>query len=312
VRLILTIIFLLGSLTLAQAETLWTHWIGGTLVPPFVSGTVNGQAITFSGTGTILSAQSGLPGQPVYWTPQATYTGGPVTNPPITSDVIRLVGPGTYTITFAQPVTNPVMAVLSLGGIAPASFDFGIQPFTILTSGPGFFGAVRQPLAQVGNVLSGWEAYGVIQFAGTLTTLTFTMPVAENWTGFTIGVPVGLVPPIPEPPSSPALVNAELRWDYTATDELSLVNGGFRLYEGLGLACDLPDPLPTQIESLLPAASRAYNRIAIPAGSDRACYEISAFNDVGESARSNRASVMVVELVPAQPTGVTITSLVGP
>ena len=108
------------------------------------------------------------------------------------------------------------------------------------------------------------------------------------------------------------LVNAELRWDYTAVDELNLVNGGFRLYEGLGLVCDLPDPLATQIESLLPPTSRTYNRIAIPAGSDRACYEISAFNDVGESARSNRASVMVVELVPAMPTGVTITSLVGP
>ena len=308
-RLILTIIFLLGSLTLARAETLWTHWTDGTLVPPHVNGLLNGQAITFDGTGPILDAYSGLPGQQNYWQAfPATYSGGPVTNAPATSDAIRIQGPGTYTITFGQPVTDPVMGILSLGGNATVTLDFGAQPVILLKTGPGFW-AVGKPLVIVGNTIVGTEGNGLVQFPGTFASLTFSANVLENWWGFTIGVPPAFVPP---PPSGPALVNAELRWDYTAVDELNLVNGGFRLYEGLGLACDLPDPLPTQIESLLPAASRAYNRIAIPAGSDRACYEISAFNDVGESARSNRASVMVVELVPAQPTGVTITSLVGP
>lgn len=309
--LILALTAILPGVTHAQAVSHdWTNWISGTISPPFVTGTVNGQVITFSGTGTILSAQTGLTGQPMYWTPSTTYIGGSVTNPPVTSDVIRLVGPGTYTITFAQPVTNPVMAVLSLGGIAVMNFDFGAQPFTILNTGPGSFAPVRLPLTQVGNVLSGWEAYGVIQFAGTLTTLTFTMPVAENWTGFTIGVPVTVVPVVVEPPvvvPPPAPTGTvNLAWDLVvATPEMPI--DANRIYRGFDTACTAVAPLTELVGSTV-YPTTVFTDANIPLVGIRVCYEATSVNIVGESAHSNRANALIGKLLPTSPLNLRVTS----
>jgi len=39
-----------------------------------------------------------------------------------------------------------------------------------------------------GNILRGTEGYGVIQFSGTFSTLSFKVPTAEYWSAFTVGL----------------------------------------------------------------------------------------------------------------------------
>ncbi len=73
-----------------------------------------------------------------------------------------------------------------------AQFVFN-QAFTIQSGGPNaeYGGAT---ITAVGNTISGLEGNGVIQFNGSLTSISWTNPVAENWYGFTVGVPVAAIP----------------------------------------------------------------------------------------------------------------------
>jgi hypothetical protein len=169
----------------------WADLTSSTLVPARVVGTLSGAALVFDSTGPILAPQLGTAGEVNFFKnfPQ-TYTVSPVvTNSPGTADAIRITGPGTHTITFAQPVTNPIMAILSLGGIGTVNLNFGTQPVVLLKTGPGNWGTGR-PLTVLGTVVSGFEGNGLLQFPGTMTTLTFTSDLPENWWGFTIGVPI--------------------------------------------------------------------------------------------------------------------------
>jgi hypothetical protein len=43
-------------------------------------------------------------------------------------------------------------------------------------------------LSQTGNALTGTEGDGVIQFSGTCSSIRFTDPIYENYSGFTLGV----------------------------------------------------------------------------------------------------------------------------
>jgi hypothetical protein len=45
------------------------------------------------------------------------------------------------------------------------------------------------------NILSGNEGNGTIQFLGTFTSISFTVPTNESWHGFTVGVQQVPVPP---------------------------------------------------------------------------------------------------------------------
>ena len=88
---------------------------------------------------------------------------------------------------------NPVLAIWSLGQPSvPAQFVFG-QSFTIQSGGSNAeFGG--STITALGNTVSGNEGNGVIQFNGTLTSITWSNPMLENWYGFTVGVPVAAVP----------------------------------------------------------------------------------------------------------------------
>jgi PEP-CTERM motif len=184
----------------ASAETTWTDWtsaIGG--VPASVSGSLNGVAVSYSGEAdsTVLNGTSTI------WAPNTSFTGGTVTTSPSTvRDAIFLNGnfTGTNTITFASPLVNPVLAIWSLGqpGLE-ASFIFNATP-TFEAGGPNSqFGGL--PITVSGNTVSGREGNGVVQFAGTLSSISWTNTF-ENFYGFTIGVngPSGPTPgPSPEP-----------------------------------------------------------------------------------------------------------------
>jgi hypothetical protein len=61
------------------------------------------------------------------------------------------------------------------------------SPFTIVSQGAGYWG--NGPLTQLpGNVLQGEEGHGTIQFLGTYSTFSWTVPNPETWHGFTFGI----------------------------------------------------------------------------------------------------------------------------
>jgi hypothetical protein len=127
-------------------------------------------------------------GTSAIWLPNSSFIGGTVTTSPSTvGDAIFLNGSftGTNTITFNSPVVNPVFAIWSLGqpGFS-ASFTFNQTP-TLEAGGPNSqFGG--QSITVLGNVVSGSEGNGVVQFTGTFTTLSWTNTF-ENFYAFTVG-----------------------------------------------------------------------------------------------------------------------------
>jgi hypothetical protein len=177
----------------------WADWIKadldsgtpaiveGTMSPP--SGTVR---VSYVGEVTFAQTSSGTD----YWIPPATYTSATVPDPPPGPGIIALVG-GTQqvdTLTFSPPVTDLVFAVASLGngysGVT-ATYNFD-APFTILSSGPGYYGPGTLTESDAG-ALVGREGYGVVRFNGALSHIRWTVPTGEdpdagNWGGFTIGI----------------------------------------------------------------------------------------------------------------------------
>ena len=190
----------------ALADTVtWTHWTADT---PGAPGTATGTIALGSGiTVNYAGETNGLLLNYPSFNPAATFSGGTVGNaPPSAFNSVQLTGGGTYTetITFSSALTNPVMAIWSLGqpGLA-ASFNFtSSEPFTVQAGGPSSeYGGTS--ITKSGNSVLGSEGNGVIQFTGTFSELTFTTPGYENYYAFTFGAHAlgdGNPPPaVPEP-----------------------------------------------------------------------------------------------------------------
>jgi hypothetical protein len=137
--------------------------------------------------GNLFGAQTS--GGTNYWIPSTPYISAQVSNPPPTPDILQLAGGQnqTYTVTLSQPIKDPIMAIVSLGSPAISiTYNFN-SPFTIVSQGAGFWG--NGPLTQLpGNILSGAEGHGTIQFIGTFSTFSWTVPTTETWHGFTFGI----------------------------------------------------------------------------------------------------------------------------
>ena len=191
------LILVMGMAGLSFGGTVdWASWTSSG--SSTASGTIGSVGVTY--TGELAFAQINNTG--TYYYTDATkiavgapYTSATVANLPPTSDIIAIVGDGTTnTISFSRPVTNPVMAIVSLGQPSlHTSYNFD-QPFTILSDGPGWWGSPGTLLNPSGNVLQGIEGDGTIQFIGTYSTITWTGSDGEYWNGFTVGVPVPLPP----------------------------------------------------------------------------------------------------------------------
>lgn len=184
-----------GDAGAPSPKVYWAKWSGGdagatgnaqgTISPP--SGDIT---VTYDGQLTALqtSAATLLAGND--WTPASTYTSATVADGPPDPGILELTG-GTdapCTVTFSRAVTNPVMAIFSLGDFSlnvTASYEF-VQPFVILSSGPGIYGLAGS-FTESGQVLSGHEGNGVIQLTGTFTSIQFKNPVSEYYSGITVG-----------------------------------------------------------------------------------------------------------------------------
>ena len=294
----------------AQAQILWADWqsqTGGARADGVVG------TIAVSVTGPLSPTPLlGPESEPNYWaafpSSYAAPTAG-VPTAPTARDMIRVSGgatPTVYTLTFSQPVTNPVMAIASLGAPpTPTRFDFGSQPVVLLHQGPGAWGAGT--LTQIGNSLEGREGNGVIRLSGTMTQIVMTMPTPEVWTGFTVGIEASgsPVPPVANPG-----VAVGLSWDYP--NPIPAESGmplGFRLYRDLGDGpCADVAPL-SDLVGEAPAAARSYHDRTISVMRGTVCYEVSAYNEAGESAHSNRAAVQVEALIPAMPGTITVQAM---
>ena len=172
----------------------WNAW-SNTFTTSATSGSATGTAgsvgVTYSGE--LENLFLGYPS----WGPAGTFNGGTISNAPSPSDgIVQLFGGGAVvdTITFSHPVTNPVMAIWSLGqGGIDASFQFRDEPFAVESGGPSNEYA-GQSITKSGDAVFGIEGNGTIQFFGTYSQITWTNPVFENWYGFDVGVQA-----VPEP-----------------------------------------------------------------------------------------------------------------
>ncbi len=194
-------IFMLIAIIVAApafAQTVWTDWTGYTAGAPGVVGTLNGVGVTYTGQ---VTSNTNINGTATNWSPDSSFIGGTVTTSPSTvGDIIGIdgtgIGAGTGTITFASSIIDPVFAIWSLGqpGIL-ASFTFSLTP-TLEAGGPNSqYGG--SAITVSGNVVSGNEGNGVVQFTGAYTTFSWTN-TPENWYGFTVGTAHG-VSTVPEP-----------------------------------------------------------------------------------------------------------------
>lgn len=177
----------------AQAQsTAWTDWtqetastMTGTLA--LASGNVK---VKFSGP-QIYFTQLGEATDRDYWI-AGTPDPYAVTGRPVGTDIIGFTGgTGTvkYKVTFSKPVTNPVLAILSLGQVgSPARYVFSQTP-TLVSSGVGYYGGCADCLKVNKRTVTGTEGHGVVQFIGSFQTLSWTEPDYENWHGISVGAP---------------------------------------------------------------------------------------------------------------------------
>lgn len=150
---------------------------------------------------------------------RSPYTSDVVANIPTGTDIIALQFAGTQTLTFSEPVANPVFAYVSLNGNG-YGFD---QDFEILSfadpAAPqfndcGFFGcgASTKKVVTVGGVTEyqlverfprpvvnaiNNEPHGVIRFLGTFSSVSWRSLSNEFWNGFTVGI-LGTAKEVPD------------------------------------------------------------------------------------------------------------------
>lgn len=193
---------LVWSAEASAATYRWVEWSAANTAAGTASGAIpveNGAVtVTFAATypnasaGTLYGAQTGGTGATNYWLPLTTFQSAQVANAPSLPDILQLSGGQgqIYTVTLSEPIVNPVMGITSLGqGGNPITYDFD-SPFTIVSQGPSaVYGGTDTSLTQeAGDVLRGAEGSGVIQFQGTFSTFSWTVPNPETWHGFTFGI----------------------------------------------------------------------------------------------------------------------------
>jgi hypothetical protein len=174
----------------------WAAWLTAD------AGTVSGVLSLPSGpvlvtySGDLTAAQTGTGNND--FLPASTFTSPTVPNAPPGPDMIEVSGitARTETMTFSEPVTNPVLAIYNLGtAFANETAAIYFQaPITVLSSGvnaggAGYWG--NEMLTAVDGGVSGVGANGVVEIEGTFTSVQWTNPSDTpyaSWTGLTIGV----------------------------------------------------------------------------------------------------------------------------
>ena len=170
----------LGSVALLGMQTAsagWIDWASATQGTMDIAGTSVG--VTLSGTtpngfvnGDYYYNNSSTGGTSV----SGTYLGlAP-------SDMIRVVGPSSFTLSFDQAVTDLSMALVSVGqpGL-PVTYDFN-DSFTASAAGNNYWNTGSYTIN--GDDFIGREYNGVLSFSGSFSSISFSTNPGENWHGF--------------------------------------------------------------------------------------------------------------------------------
>jgi hypothetical protein len=200
---------LLAPVTL-QAQT-WTNWTAATCGSSGSwTGSIGTTVVTYSGAciGGQLSNGTGTD----YYSPQGPYTVAGYTLPDAGNNYgfIQFEQPYSGSLTFSTPVTNPILAFISLGnpglgvtftftqpgGAAQAIYvlsdDHCAGPGGVPPADPAYFscGSYTTGSTDGGtttNTLTGSEYSGLVELQGTFTSVNFTSATDEYWYGFTVG-----------------------------------------------------------------------------------------------------------------------------
>ena len=152
-----------------------------------VNGLLLGNNVQFVGEYAFAQTTGGVN----FFVPSEPYVGFEVSNPPPDPDIVALSAAGQRTLNFSQAVSDLVFAYVSIN---QNSYTFN-HDFNLLSNDTGYWGSGA--VSKVNNNNGSWslvtlssEPHGVIQFPGTLTTLTWDVANNEYWNGFTVGTPV--------------------------------------------------------------------------------------------------------------------------
>jgi hypothetical protein len=190
-RFLLAVLLCAALYAPALGSTIWTQFNNVDLPSGTVTGTLAGTTVTYTSTDLNWAQINNLGTNwwlcgasvcPAYFAPGIT--------PPNTVDMISINGGNVlHTISFSSPVTNPVMAFISLGQPSVFTTYYFDQPFTILQDGPGWWGGPGTLQLVSGNGLQGIEGDGLAQFNGTFSQISWTGANGEYWNGFNVGAP---------------------------------------------------------------------------------------------------------------------------
>ena len=184
-------LLMLSSVGTAQT-VFWADYVTGTSgANGSASGTVGDKQLSYGGD--VWDLQTGIGTN--YWTEGTPkpYTGNPlVENAPPAAEMIsvaRAGGPNSFLL--SGSVYSPVVAIMSLGAPGgPVTYTFD-RPFTVLSSGQGYWGSGTYSLVG-SNAITGREFNGVLQFPGLISSLSWTVDVAESSSGGFAGITVGI------------------------------------------------------------------------------------------------------------------------
>ncbi len=197
----------------------------------------------YTNNGVNIGGISGFPYHNWFSSTPSAYESPYVLNHPTFDDDIIALGGGqesghplsSYVITFTPAVSDPALAIMSLGaGGNEAVYDFD-RSFELVSQGTGRFGGGSTSLTiGAGETLHGREGNGTIRFLGSFSTFSWTVPDGEIWHGFTIGVR-GLADPNADTDGD-GVPDVSDNCPATANSSQSDSDG-----DGIGNACDSAD-----------------------------------------------------------------------
>ncbi len=207
-KLLLATATLVATFNVSAVPYYYTDWVsvnpgGGTasgIITPSSGSAVN---VTFEALASDGSPGSflGVTGDDVLWNPDSTYQSAQVDNAS-EFEGLQLVGTDnmTYRVTLSEAIKDPIMAVATLGSTGDSATYVFDSPFTILSQGTSCCWGDGILVQQADNILEGWEGSGTLQFIGTYTTFSWTVPNPEYWHGFTFGIrTTQALEPVPVP-----------------------------------------------------------------------------------------------------------------